>query len=636
MKTNRIQGLTVMECMTDLDPALVAEAELDACFLPPLTAYQKKEHKKARREAARERREENPFFRFAGSGAGAVCISLVVAFALIAGIVYFINYAPKNPVGPGPGGQPEGTQAPTWGEGQIPTGEIDAAYTISTEQRMYETSPKRIAVTMRAKNPGVDIDYFHAFRIESLTDPAGELDFDCLWTEEWMERAEPVGKDEYAAWTKSVSINGVMPDGIYRIHHMEYDKDKGYVSAAFCDFAVGAYYGELLETGRTDALPDTTYPEAAEKPYTITATIGKNAAGDRGFLSVTYTAVQPGTGLKPIFEIGIRKIDGTGSAGFELITSSEAVEILAPEADEYATFSHAWEILNPEAIVAGTYRVYALNYQKQCIAYADVVVGGGASGEEEQPPVESTPAVPPVVDAEFSIQTASITRRDNGTLAVIITYIADEPGVTIWGPSTEFRMEKLSGEANPEAIRFLVTEEALECATPSDAHDGYAVWTKLNPAIIENPDALLPGTYRITALTRGGEVMDFVDVSWDGKASKRAPSFTISVPDVMQYGTKTLTVTYRATEPGKPLTQFGSIVLERADGTSEVGHELLTDTSLLTAFGPESPDAYAEGSISYTIENYGSMRDGNYRVSVIMDGEVVASAEFWLNTAVAG
>ncbi len=659
MKTNRIQGLTVMECMTDLDPALVAEAELDACFLPPLTAYQKKEHKKARREAARERREENPFFRFAGSGAGAVCISLVVAFALIAGIVYFINYGPKNPVAPGPGGQPEGTQAPAWGEGQIPTGEIDAAYTISTEQRMYETSPKRIVVTMRAKNPGVDIDYFHAFRIESLTDPAGELDFDCLWTEEWMERAEPVGKDEYAAWTKSVSINGVMPDGIYRIHHMEYDKDKGYVSAAFCDFAVGAYYGELLETGRTDALPDTTYPEAAPTPsdnyHVASVDIGYNDYGTL-VLTVTYSADEPGVSIyAPSVSFRLEKVDGTPLSEELMIASTEeAIERVIPTDKNggYAVWSKSHTVTNPSALLPGVYRLYALNHQNAILDVYDVYWDGETS-EEQQPPVESTPTVPPVIEAPplpseaphvlhnvswhadettgyltltyrarekgetlslredelwFDFARLDTTERHRGvcfsspelknvtiepdaatdgyaeysithtipnpeklplgnyrvyavngmqqildtldvaydgeTMTVIpddptpgftsdillesvtltrealtIYYTTPEKGQTMYYPSWNFRVEKIGGEANPAKIDFDSPELSIDYIDPTEEKNGYAVLGMRHYISLSDHDALLPGTYRIMALTWEGEVFDFIDVSFDGETS---------------------------------------------------------------------------------------------------------------------
>ncbi len=615
MTSKQIQGLTILDRLTDLDPALVAEAEVDACFLPPVSAAERYEHKRARREARATRREENPFFRFAGSGAGAVCISLVVAFALLVGIVYVINHAPFDSVpvggttGEAPGGTPE-NEAATWGDGTIPIDALDTDYIVYTDKKVYATAPSRILLTLRGKTPGVDIAYFQSASMESLTDP--EWSGDLFWNDLAEERVEPIGEDEYAEWTKEIHINeaeGILPDGIYRIHHMEYDREKGrYVSGAYCDFAVGLAYGQLLtgqsegwffpdivsvadqdpahldeffaadpstlpkgevpapvtrktlwhitpaglyeatgvrvfkntsgsesyflldgclyeilsfggfgihnavvcdydlngvndvlfttsfgsgihrcavsvfntETRKTHGIPfhigtqdtpasaegeslsdaslltdliqnlpdfcvvrletgaapqfvvcsadmrpgehgyadarwtnlvwyaqlvltegnvptmrldptppsaDTTYPDAAEKPYTITASMSKNAVGDRGFLSVRYTAAAPGTVLAPIFKIAVRKIGGEATETFKLQTTAEAIEVLPPDdADAYATYAHSWEILNPEAMIEGTYRVYALNYAGACIAYTDVL---WLDGYELHSPAES-------------------------------------------------------------------------------------------------------------------------------------------------------------------------------------------------------------------------------------------------------
>ncbi len=948
MTQKRIQGLTVFESLTDLDPTLVAEAEVDVRFLPPLGAGERYEHKQVRREARAARREENPFFRFVSSGMGAVCISLVVAFALIAGIVYFVNYGPNAPVsGPGetpggtPGGSP-GTEAATWGEGKIPTGEIDASYTVYTDKRVYETPPSHIILTLRGKYPGVDIAYFQSAYIESLTDP--DYVVESYHNDLAEERTEPLGKDEYAVWTKTIDINeankGSLPDGIYRIHHMEYDREQGkYISAAFYDFAVGKAYGEILESGITNRLPnivtevdqtssllnaffaadrsaltdgnlsseitrenlyhitpaglyeatgvrvfkeavyshsfllydgklydipslggngfhnamvcdydrngqddvlftcswgsgmhrsevwvfntrtreflkifdtstydfaahgftgdltqanlcvtrtpenpatedpvftiaaarvergehgfadlqfcdvrplftveptagglpqihalpqpneptepagptdpDTTYPEAAEKPYTITASISKNAAGDRAFLSVKYTASAPGTGLSPIFEIAVRKLSGPENPeGLALMTTAEAIEVLPPEADVYATYTRTWTITNPEVLLSGVYRVYALNYKGECIDSADVVwsaetssgeslpdltttadrdpahldaffaadlsnlpdgeiiptkiwhitpaglyeatgvriykneacasfflldgkayqagtfFGGyglhnavvcdydlngvndilftcstamesahsmvwvfntetrmshkifdtadvsdadirlcvareepaGLTGrptfrifiadarkgehgyadmgwtnldyfgeilqtegkvptlrvdaviEEETeppaPPVETTPAF---ADVDYHITSVDMTPMNDGTVKLTVSYSADEPGVTVWCPSTDFRMEMIDDGPHPEELLVCSTEEAIEYVLPTEKNGGFAVWSKSHT--VENPEALIHGTYRITALTWAGAVIDTFDFQWDGQSA---------------------------------------------------------------------------------------------------------------------
>ncbi len=937
MTQKRIQGLTIFESLTDLDPALVAEAEVEPRYLPPLGAGERYEHKKARREARAARREENPFFRFVNSGAGAVCLSLIVAFALIAGIVYFVNHAPGSV--PGPGGTP-GTEAATWGEGKIPTGEIDVNYTVYTDKRVYETPPSHIILTLRGKYPGVDIAYFQSAYIESLTDP--DYMVESYHNDLAEERTEPLGKDEYAVWTKTIDINeankGSLPDGIYRIHHMEYDREQGkYISAAFYDFAVGKEYGEILESGsmshwpdivtevdQTNSLlnafftadrsalsdgklsseitrenlyhitpaglyeatgvrvfkdtkfchsfllsdgklyeipsfgghgfhtavpcdydlngkddvlytcswgsgmhrsevwvfntetreshkvfdtstfsfldsslfgdtttdmvqidlcvtrtagaggapffrivqvittrgahgfadlrftttrslfsveltagglpqvraiqtespydppkaPDTTYPEAAEKPYTITASISKNAAGDRAFLSVKYTASAPGTGFSPIFEIAVRKISGgENPVNLMLMTTAEAVEVLPPEADVYATYTHTWTITNPEVLLSGVYRVYALNYKGECMDSADVVwsaetssgeslpdltttadrdpahldaffaadlsglpdgeiiptkiwhitpaglyeatgvriykneacasfflldgkayqagtfFGGyglhnavvcdydlngvndilftcstamesahsmvwvfntetrmshkifdtadvsdadirlcvareepaGLTGkptfrifiadarkgehgyadmgwtnldyfgeilqsegkvptlrvdaviEEETeppaPPVETTPAFG---DEDYHITSVDMTPMNDGTVKLTVSYSADEPGVTVWCPSTDFRMEMIADGPHPEELLISSTEEAIEYVLPTEKNGGFAVWSKSHT--VENPEALIHhGTYRITALTWAGAVIDTFDFQWDGQ-----------------------------------------------------------------------------------------------------------------------
>ncbi len=735
MTQKRIQGLTVFESLTDLDPTLVVEAEVDVRFLPPLGAGERYEHKQVRREARAARREENPFFRFVSSGMGAVCISLVVAFALIAGIVYFVNYGPNAPVsGPGgtpggtPGGSP-GTEAATWGEGKIPTGEIDASYTVYTDKRVYETAPSHIILTLRGKYPGVDIAYFQAAFIESLTEP--DYVVEAFHNDLAMERTEPLGKDEYAVWTKTIYINeankGSLPDGIYRIHHMEYDREQGkYISAAFYDFAVGKAYGEMLESGITNRLPDivtvadqpshmldvffaadrsalpdgdlspevtreslycitpdllyeftgvrvfkdavschsflefhgtlyelpslggngfhnavvcdydrdgkddvlftcswgsgmhrsevwvfntrtrefhkifdtstydfaahgftgdltqanlcvtrtpenpatedpvftiaavrvergehgfadlqfldvrplftveptagglpqihalpqpnepagptepdTTYPEAAEKPYTITASMSKKESGDRAVLSVKYTASAPGTGLSPIFEIAVRKLSGPENPeGLALMTTDEAIEVLPPEADVYATYTRTWTITNPMAMLPGVYRVYALNYQKQCIAYTDVTVEGGAETDAESQPT---------ADVDYHITSVDMTPMNDGTVKLTVSYSADEPGVTVWCPSTDFRMEMIDDGPHPEELLICSTEEAIEYVLPTEKNGGFAAWSKSHT--VENPEALIHGTYRITALTWAGAVIDTFDFQWDGQSA---------------------------------------------------------------------------------------------------------------------
>ncbi len=381
MKSEHIQGLTILAAMNDLDPALVREAEVDAALLPigaAAFATDPYTRKKARREAREARREANPFLRFMGSGAGAAAVSLVVALGLIAGIVFAVNRAPtggENPpaagVAPGSEAAPSNSEAATrdsetttLGEGKIPVGEIDAAYTISTNIRLYDTSPTRISVTMRAKEPGVEIAYFQSFHIESLTDPDGELSFDYFWTEEDVDRVGPVGADEYDAWTKSVNVDGVIPPGVYRIHHMEYIHEQGtYVSAAFCDFAVGAEYGAWVGVDDAGETADSSHQTESTPPVPAHSTAFSLSVPDvmqygTDTLTVTFRATELGKSLVIFGSPVLEKISGAPDAGtVRIVPVDLATEVLPAAPDEYAEWTHTYTIENAHLMQDGTYLV---------------------------------------------------------------------------------------------------------------------------------------------------------------------------------------------------------------------------------------------------------------------------------------
>ncbi len=868
MKSNRIKGITILDKMNELNSSLVEEAEVNAVYLPPLSAAEKYEQKKARRDARRIRREDNPFLRFAGSGLGAVCISLIVAFVLVGGIVYGTGHLnrtpsagePNIPAGDSLGNERE-TALETIGDGSVSVGTVDAAYRVYTDQVIYQSVPTSITLSAHAKHPGEKIGVFHTANIECLTHPDRVVQ--AMWTEEGMVESE-IDADEYAHWSKRILIDGDLPAGVYRIHHMQYNADKqGYVSAAYCDFAVGKTYGALLvannippfttradqdsalldeffkacegaeeieqllagnhvtrenlyhitpdglyeatgvrifkssdycasfflmngkvypagsffggygihnavvcdydlngvddilftcswgsgvhrsevwvfntesaesilitdtfttegsagadldlcvfypdseklpglsrgpiitlfavtrslgehhfadmgfvptrlygmitlhagalptverwedeiseetrpsestpmetdpwdtvveeTSGTSDPLtppsPDS-YPEAKEKPYTITATM--ELKGTVGRLRVTYRATEPGAILSPNATIRLQKIDGTLDAEEPIVLwTEEYIEAMPPSETEYAQYTRTGTIRNPEAMRPGTYRVYALNYQFEegytCVATTEV---RWEYGEEETVPV-------PAEGINYHIKSASIEKRDSSA-EIAITYIANEPGVTLYYPETAFRMTKIAGDPNPTELIIVTHDIGYESIAPSGANGGYAVFTVTH--YVDNPDALLAGTYRIDALTWAGALIDTVDVIFDGTISKNPPisytPFTISVPEVVAYNSPMLEVTFRATEPGRSVTSVGTPILEKIDGMEDIAVAGLSYPDLIHTYMPESPDAYAEGTTSYLFVKPALMREGTYRISIIVNDEVVASDTF--------
>ncbi len=486
-KNQRIDGMTVMERMNDLDEALLAEAELDARFLP---ATDKKSIRAERRAAWRA----SGLGRFMSSGLGVACICMIVSLGVLGGIIYAGNMG---------GGTSPGTNPPVGGtiaeiasdwqaEGAIPFSGKEINYTIRTSERVYTEAPKKITVIATAKNPGEIIPGYSGWHIECLSDPKNTEAIVPFWTEEAIEVLQPA-PDEYAKWSKNININGTMPDGIYRVHHMEYDQTtQGYISVAHYEFAVGEDYGKLFlqgalpaegETIDPDSLP--TYEPAAEQPFTIKASITRTEQG--AYLSVKYTGAVKGEPiLNPSLNISLVKISGAvNPESIQMMTTSEGIAEVHPtdQNDGYAVFSKSHTIQNPDALLPGTYRVYALTWENECICYDDIEWDGKISTAVT---IKPTPA-----KANYDIVMPRTVPAFSESIKV--TFKAKAPGEQI-STIGILKLEKINGEATEKPVGIMSPDIAsgFAPATPDDYAEGTMTY------FFDYPQYLTGGTYRIS------------------------------------------------------------------------------------------------------------------------------------------
>ncbi len=275
---NRMSGIAIYEALGELDDRLVAEAELDAAYLPAAALAggreARREARRANREARREAREEarefNSFFRFMRSTGGAVAVSLVVAFGLMLGIVYAINRGP----GVEPGGTP-GTgsiQADTVPDREtvkdistpLPDSVIPTStnHPVSYQIRITVVEPKTEdgwECKLRITGPTGSFDLKEYFRVECLEGAhAGEI---------MNPKVAPTGLPPGTVFDGSWETMFYMKNkGIYLFHKVvEEDGELRYLT--FTTFAVGEEYQERLNQlqNRDDAAqtdpPVTSIPE---------------------------------------------------------------------------------------------------------------------------------------------------------------------------------------------------------------------------------------------------------------------------------------------------------------------------------------------------------------------------------------
>ncbi len=389
-QTNRISGLTILDCMTELDEALVAEAELDAAFLPRV--YTKAERRRARRDARRSKRESSAFSRFMNSGWGAAAASLLVALGIMLGIIYAVNHAPA--AGPGPSGTISETM-PTYDPndillgGTVPFAPEQADYTISTDP-VIPADTTRLYITITAREPGTSLPTVGGWQLEKLVGPAWE-GLTCNPEYAWEV---PAVEGVYATFTHWIEIaEEHLTPGIYRLYAMEYKQKIGYEAVAYCEFAVDDeehHYKTWTEADFADAA-------YAKSTYTLSAD-AKIPYGAKE-IRLIFRANESMKSFTGPATCRLVKLDGTAGAGAAFRMDDElefAVQLdAAPGSNATAACPATYEIINPAACTPGRYRIYNVNAQGVVYATCEFEIVGealgwpGKPGEPDQEPVET-------------------------------------------------------------------------------------------------------------------------------------------------------------------------------------------------------------------------------------------------------
>ncbi len=464
--TNHIRGTTIMDCLSDLDDSLLIEAEADPGLLPQTAG--KRAARRAARQARRAAREENAFARFAGSGFGAVAISLVVAFALLAGVIHAGNRPPTgNPAGtdtPSNGLHTENLQNPSdiLLEGRVPFAPEAADYTISTD-RLISSDATVITVTMTANRAGIPLSAPDAWRLENLTDPnwGGSVSFDEL---DW-EMPVPEGDDPpVLTHDENLSVFGWrLSSGVYRLHAAEYNGEE-YQSVAFCEFAVTNEANEYKTWTEAD-FADAVY---AKNDYTI-STDAQISYGT-GEIRVTFRSLEESDSLGGPTACYLVKLDGTAGAGacFPIYDGLE----FAVEPDRAAgesgplSFSQDYQIVNPAAATPGRYRIYNVDHHGVVRATCEFEIVGNTTiawpGEDQ----DSTSTGNYTIQTQYALYPI-------GTKTIVVTAKGKNPGEVIPGYHSWY-IEDLD---DPDAtIVAYWTAEAIEMQPVGP--EEYSTWSK--------------------------------------------------------------------------------------------------------------------------------------------------------------
>ncbi len=630
-----IKGITAYAALSDLDPALVSEAEVDEAFLPATVTRRRKSRRAAHRTAAHvarcaERgegehieRREGLFVRFARSGWGVATISLAVAFLVLGAIVYMGNRSP----GVGPGSDPVDSGNSSLGSldaaemllpGTIPFAPAAADFTISVDPAATLTDTG-FSVEAVARELGTGLFMAYDWKLEKLS---GEPWAGGLITEDLAYEALPV-EGERATHTQAIGLTAPLTPGLYRLHAMEHDGTE-FRSVAYCEFAVDDERGYY----KTFTLAD--FEDAMENGADYTLSTSPRIPYGSSAVTVTFTAKKPMTSLMGPNTCRLVKLDGTAGAGacFAIkVYTNFAVEIDgAPGSNAVATQVQTYTILNPAACTPGKYRIYNVDDRGNIWATCDFEIVGtplGWPGDSKTDTVpEETHPYPEAAEKPFTIK-ASVGITENGKMGYFsITYRGRVQGQSIVNPPLGFRIVKLYGDYEP-SWELIGTADGIESVMPTEKHDNYAVFYR--SYTISDPTTIHPGAYRVYALNGKGEWIDYYDMVYGDfdhfpKAAEQPytleaeicpPKYEGAIHPEWIY----LYMTYRGTEKG------------------ELIHPLITDFRICKLFGepderepliqlneyglePEAPgpNAYCVLSDSRRIDNPEDMKPGIYRV----------------------
>ncbi len=626
--SGHIQGLTVFAALGELDPALVAEAEVDAALLSgaavatatvAATGTPAGEHLFTIDEGTGGRRRSNRPRRPLWKPIAACLAGLVV----LVGIAAMIRHG--GGLLPGlfeePGENPSDTTPPYSAlevllPGKVPFAPTQGDFTISVAP-MIAGDANGLSVTMQAGSLGAPLSNADGWQLENLTDPTwnGEVCFDALmWNLDGTE-----GK--YTQTVQELGLIEPLTPGIYRLHAVERTEGGGYASVAYCEFAVDDEKG----TYRTWTEADFADAPVLDATYTIStnATVPYGSSEIR----VTATAKNGGHSLIGPATFRLVKIDGEPTGAGACFVGKEGLNFAskldaAPNSNAVASAEQVCQIINPAACTPGRYRIYNVADDGTVYATCEFEIvgdplgwpgeGGGVSGGETHP-------FPEAEEKPFTI-TATIDHYDDGKTGYLsITYKGVKQGEPILHPSLNFRVVKIDGVDNPAEWNITTTEEAIELVMPTERNDYYAVFTKSH--IIMNAEAMLPGVYRVYALTYANEYIDYYDVVFGAEdiypeAAEKPYTFEAEIaPSKYSPDRMYLSVTYTATEKGVMiLPNLTGIIIHKIYGEAdEQGPYTDMNEYGLAPVMPE-PDEYCVLQDSRTIYNLEHMKPGVYRI----------------------
>ncbi len=399
MSQNRehIKGATVFAALGDLDAAFIAEAEVDAAYLP----FTRAEKRATRREA----RGESGFWGFVNTGWGAALVSMPVAICVLVGIIHAVNFLPPPNVTPepGPGGTVESDEIPATGDillpGMVSFAAEPADFTISTDLTLPEGATSFIA-TVTSREEGEGISLYHSWTLECLTDISWSGM--TIFTEEAIQ--VPAREGERVSCQKKISLSLGLVPGIYRLHAMEHDGTE-YRSVAFCEFAVDneeGYYKTWTEADFENyASPDVVLSMSTDEEIRYGARqITVTFRGEKGMSSLCFPSA-----------CRLVKLDGTAGAGAAFAIADDSlsvavhVDVADPDdlADLVPTTTQTYKILNPAALTPGRYRIYNRDHlgfvyatcEFEVVGEANVQMGWPGATEEES---ETDAATEPTTD----------------------------------------------------------------------------------------------------------------------------------------------------------------------------------------------------------------------------------------------
>ncbi len=622
------RGLALFAALGDLDPTLVAEAEVDTAQAPVAAAVAPGVSKSVPESAHLFNMDELDRRKPRGKSHtrrrmwGTVAASLA-AVLVLAGVIALIG------MGGGllpwsshePGGNPADTAGPTYTAlnillpGKVPFAAEAGDFTISVDPMIAEDA-NGLSVTMQAGALGAPLSNAGGWRLENLTDPDwnGDVVYELIaWSLDGTEGT-------YTQRVESLSLTEPLIPGIYRLHAMATQNGKSQ-SIAYCEFAVDDEKGTYKTWTEAD-LADVPVLDA-------TYTISTDATVPYGLseIRITATAKNGGHTIMGPATFRLVKLDGEPAGAGACFVGKEGLNFVAtidanPNSNAVASAEQTCQIVNPAACTPGRYRIYNVADDGTVYATCEFEIVGdplGWPGESGGAHDGETHPFPEAEEKPFTI-TASIGYFDDGQSGYLsITYKGAKQGEPILHPSLNYRVVKIEGVENPADWVIISTSEAIEMVMPTEENNKYAVFTKSHA--IQNAEAMLPGVYRVYALNYEEEFIDYYDVvlgAEDPFPEAEEKPYTIKAeiatskyaPDRMY-----LYITYTATEKGVVINpNLTGIVIHKIYGEADEQDPYIDGNEYGLEVAEPRPDEYCVLQDSRTIINLEHMKPGVYRI----------------------